>query len=66
MEVLYKILFAFLGYVILTIPHLIGLFIYPIWLILICGILSSLWVGPWAYMKYIQYKLKNNNHLRRK
>jgi hypothetical protein len=66
MKLLYKLLFGLLGYIILIIPHFIGIFIYPIWLILICALSSSIWFGPWLNKKYIQYKLRVNNPFRRK
>jgi len=66
MNLLYKVLFGLLGYVLLTIPHFIGLFIYPIWLIFLCGIVGSMWVGPWLYNQYIIYNLRKNNPFNKK
>jgi len=60
-ESLLKVLFGALGYIILTIPHFIGLFIYPFWLCITCGIISSIWFGPWLYKQYIIYNLRKNN-----
>ena len=66
METLNRVLFGLLGYVLLTIPHFIGLFIYPEWLTWVCVFVGSIWVGPWLYIKYIGYQLKKNNPFRRK
>jgi hypothetical protein len=60
-EFLLQILFGVIGYVILTTPHILGLFIYPIWLCISCGIISSLLFGPWLYKQYIIYNLRKNN-----
>jgi len=65
MRNLYKILFAFLGYLILVIPCILGFFIYPSWLFIICVIISIVWFGPWMHVRYIIYKVKKNNPLRK-
>lgn len=65
MEALYRILFGLLGYVILLTPHLIGLFTYPKWLIFIIAIISGYWLSSWLYDKYIVYKLRKNNPLKK-
>jgi hypothetical protein len=58
--------FGLLGYVILTIPYLVGFFIYPTWLFMTCGIISSIWFGPWLYKQYIIYNLRKNNPFNKK
>jgi hypothetical protein len=60
-KLLLEIVFGLLGYVILIIPYLVGLFIYPFWLCITCGIISSIWFGPWLYKQYIIYNLRKNN-----
>jgi hypothetical protein len=60
-EFLLQILFGVIGYVILIAPGLFGLFIYPLWLCLVCGVISSFWFGPWIYKQYIIYNLRKNN-----
>jgi FtsH-binding integral membrane protein len=63
MKSLYKTLFAFLGYLILVIPCILGFFIYPDWLFIICIIISIVWFGPWLYDQYIIHKFRKNNPL---
>ena len=60
-KLLLEIVFGLLGYVILIIPYLVGLFIYPTWLCITCGIISGIWFGPWLYKQYIIYNLRKNN-----
>jgi hypothetical protein len=66
MDILYRLLFGLLGYVILILPHIFGFFIYPQLLTLACGIVSGMWFGPWLYSRYIAYKLKSNNPLKKR
>ena len=65
-KLLLEIGFGLLGYVILTIPHFIGLFIYPFWLCISFGIISNIWFGPWLYKQYLIYKLRKNNPFSKK
>lgn len=58
--------FGFLGYIILIIPMILGFFTYPMWLAILCGIVSGFWVGPWLFKRYIAFKLNKNNPLRKK
>jgi uncharacterized protein YneF (UPF0154 family) len=64
MDSLLKILFGLLGYIILITPVFFGI-IYPIWVFMLCGITSGMWIGPWLYRKYIQYILRKNNPFRK-
>ena len=65
-EILMRLLFGLLGYIILTLPTFIGLIIYPSWLIFVCAMVSAIWFGPWLYERFIIYKLRENNPFRRR
>jgi len=60
-EKLNRLLFTLIGYVILIIPFIFGLFTYPLWLCVFFGIISGIWFGPWLYKQYIIYNLRKNN-----
>lgn len=63
-ELLLQLLFGSLWYLILVLPSIIGLIIYPSWLVFVCAIVSAFWFGPWLYERFIIYKLKKNNPFR--